>query len=232
MQPMPHSTAMKIQANPLTDVAGFIFDMDDLLIESKTIWRRSLTRLLEDVGVPGSSLEAVHYRGLSAADTTDLMLRVFEIESDSNRFYQSFVDRLLSDLREHPLVPHAGAVHAVETASHATPVAVASGSPLAVIHSVLSQLGLDTCVDIVVSAEEVSVGKPDPAIFIEAARRIDVAPQECVVFEDSLVGVQAAVSAGTTCIAVPSEMDDQIKRLTPYVYPALSDLPWLERPRA
>jgi beta-phosphoglucomutase-like phosphatase (HAD superfamily) len=56
----------------------------------------------------------------------------------------------------------------------------------------------------IVSGEEVSHGKPAPDIFLEAAQRLAVPPEECVVIEDSQNGVEAAVQAGMYCIAVPN----------------------------
>jgi len=228
MHRTPHIRTLKTPSNLLSDAAGFIFDMDDLLIEAKAIWHRSLLRLLDKHGVSASALDSIHYRGLSAADTASLIRRRLNIDVDLQLFQQDFVERLLSDVHEQAVIPHVGAVRCVRQASRTAPIAIASGSPLVVIRSVLSQLGLESIVDIVVSSDEVRAGKPDPAVFIEAARRLDVDPRQCVVFEDSLVGVQAAISAGMTCIAVPSELENEILQLTPLVFQTLNDLPWLE----
>jgi HAD superfamily hydrolase (TIGR01509 family) len=84
-----------------------------------------------------------------------------------------------------------------------TPVAVASGSSPPVLERLLAAVDLEKELDVVVSAEEVSRGKPAPDIFLEAARQLGVQPQECVVVEDSQYGVEAARRAFMRCIAVP-----------------------------
>jgi len=83
------------------------------------------------------------------------------------------------------------------------PLAVASSSEPEVIAAVIQALGLRGLFRAVVSAEEVPHGKPAPDVFLEAARRLDVAPARCLVIEDSAAGVRAAKAAGMTCVAIP-----------------------------
>jgi len=72
---------------------------------------------------------------------------------------------------------------------------------MANILAVINELKLASYFDTLVSASAMS-GKPDPAVFLESARRIGVEPANCVVIEDAIPGVQAAKSAGMKCIAV------------------------------
>lgn len=74
------------------------------------------------------------------------------------------------------------------------PVAIASGSSKPSIMPVLQQYGLS--VEVVVSSEDVEKGKPNPDLFLEAARRLGKAPRDCIVIEDSDAGVEAALAAG------------------------------------
>lgn len=92
-------------------------------------------------------------------------------------------------------------VERLSAAGH--PMAVASGSSRAAIEAVLAGTGLDVLLTTVVSAEEVAHGKPEPEVFLEAARRLGVDPAECVVLEDAAPGALAAYRAGMRCIAVP-----------------------------
>lgn len=79
--------------------------------------------------------------------------------------------------------------------------AVASSAPLANLVALTEALGIARFFHSIVSAEHMP-GKPDPAVFLEAARRLGARPGSCVVIEDSLHGVEAAVRAGMKCIAV------------------------------
>ncbi|MGI9253385.1 MAG: hexitol phosphatase HxpB, partial [Thermomicrobiales bacterium] len=83
------------------------------------------------------------------------------------------------------------------------PLAIASSSASEMIAAVLGRLGIGGYFKVVQSAEHEPYGKPHPAVYIEAARRLGVPPVRCVAFEDSPNGVLAAKAARMRCIAVP-----------------------------
>ena len=68
----------------------------------------------------------------------------------------------------------------------------------------LDASGLRECFAVTVSSEEVRRGKPAPDVYLEAARRLDAAPERCVAIEDSTNGIRAAVAAGMAVVAVPN----------------------------
>ena len=80
--------------------------------------------------------------------------------------------------------------------------AIASSAPRENVGVMLRALGLDGMFDAIVSAEDVSRGKPDPQVFVAAAERLGVPRDRCIVVEDAAVGVEAARSAGMKCIGV------------------------------
>ena len=83
-------------------------------------------------------------------------------------------------------------------------VGLASNSPAVLCQLVLHELGIDGSFHAVVSADHVEQGKPDPAIYLLAARMLGVEPRHCLVFEDSSTGVRAARAAGMSVVAIPS----------------------------
>jgi beta-phosphoglucomutase len=80
--------------------------------------------------------------------------------------------------------------------------AIASSAPGENVGVMLRALALDGMFEAIVSAEDVTRGKPDPQVFLAAAERLGVPPDRCIVVEDAAVGVQAARSAGMCCIGV------------------------------
>ena len=89
-----------------------------------------------------------------------------------------------------------------ERAVAGCPVSVASGGDAVTVHRTLSTIGVSDLFPIVVTAEEVAHGKPAPDLFLLAAERMGVAPAECLVFEDSLLGITAAERAGMGAVLV------------------------------
>ena len=87
--------------------------------------------------------------------------------------------------------------------SHNIPMAVASGTYNNNLHKLLEATNLKQYFKVVLGGDDVPLGKPDPAIFLTAAARLNIEPHNCVVVEDSLHGVEAALAAGMHIIAVP-----------------------------
>ena len=75
------------------------------------------------------------------------------------------------------------------------------------IRAVLAMGGLDGRFDAVVTGEDEERGKPDPAVYLSAARALGVVPDRCLAIEDSINGVRAAKAAGMVCVAIPHDND-------------------------
>jgi HAD superfamily hydrolase (TIGR01509 family) len=82
------------------------------------------------------------------------------------------------------------------------PLALATSAGKVNIEYTLTGTGLKAYFDVLVGGEEVQHGKPDPEIFLMAAQRLGIPPQRCLVFEDALLGVEAACRAGMKAIAI------------------------------
>ena len=90
--------------------------------------------------------------------------------------------------------------------------AVASSSSCGWVEGWLRRHGIRELLDVVVARDDVTRVKPDPELFLLAARRLDVAPERCVVFEDSPNGMRAALAAGMSCVAVPNALTRSLER--------------------
>lgn len=108
------------------------------------------------------------------------------------------------DGKGRPLVMQlsAGQMSDYKGAAMLLPLAVASSGSAAFVRLSLQALSLDQLFDTVVTVEDVAAAKPAPDLFLEAARRLRVAPDDCLVFEDSAQGVQAAKAAGCRVVEV------------------------------
>jgi HAD superfamily hydrolase (TIGR01509 family) len=90
--------------------------------------------------------------------------------------------------------------------------AVASSSSCGWVEGWLRRHGIRDLLDVVVARDDVTRVKPDPELFLLAARRLGVAPESCVVFEDSPNGMRAALAAGMRCVAVPNSLTRNLAR--------------------
>ncbi len=99
--------------------------------------------------------------------------------------------------------PLPGAIELLGSLSeHGFKTALASSGPMENIHLLISSLGIGSCLDVIVSGHDVTESKPSPQIFLLAAQRLGVEPEDCVVIEDAVAGVAAARKAGMHSLAV------------------------------
>lgn len=91
---------------------------------------------------------------------------------------------------------------------HGVRVAVATSAPRANVEHTLREIGMEWLLAHVVRGDEVPRGKPFPDVFLEAARRVGLPPDQCLAFEDAPIGVEAAVTAGMACIALTTSFDE------------------------
>lgn len=111
---------------------------------------------------------------------------------------QAFLERI------ELLVPIAVVAEVAHENRGVKPIAVASGGFMPVIRRQLEQIEMLDWFDAIVTAEDTAKHKPEPDVFLEAARRLGVAAENCLVFEDADLGVEAARRAGMNCIDVRS----------------------------
>jgi HAD superfamily hydrolase (TIGR01509 family) len=174
-----------------------IFDCDGVLIDSELLSVRADLACLAEDGIDLSADDILErYTGISMAGMLS------DLEARFGRKLPGFADRHQDRLRllfEQGLQPIPGIVEVLDSLGSPSCVA-SSGTPERIKHA-LSFVGLlDRFHPHVFSAVEVRRGKPAPDLFLHAAARMRVVAARCVVIEDSLPGVAAAVAAGMTAI--------------------------------
>ncbi|GGU46070.1 HAD family hydrolase [Streptomyces lavendofoliae] len=191
---------------PRTDTprVAVVFDLDGTLVDSEPNYYEAGRRLLERYGVTDFGWERhTDFIGIGTRETLAALKEEYGLDAP--------LDELLAGKNRHYLELARAAtevfpeMRALVERLHAegVPMAVASGSSRAAIEAVLGGTGLDAYLTTLVSAEEVERGKPAPDVFLEAARRLGVEPEHCVVLEDAPPGAAAARAAGMRCVAVP-----------------------------
>lgn len=181
-----------------------IFDMDGVLVDSEPLYDLATTLFLRRRGVEADPAHFDTLRGLplpevwrALADRYRLAEKPDELAEAASRA----LDRFFADRGR--LEPIPGVCELVAALNGAgLPVAVASSSPGRRVEDLLGRLGLDRSFAVVVSGNDVRRGKPDPEIFLTAARRLGVHPNGCAVVEDSERGVAAALGAGMRCVGL------------------------------
>jgi putative hydrolase of the HAD superfamily len=212
-------------------IKAFIFDLDGTLVQTEPMKNlayvqaaRELsmdnlneTELLqactELIGVPApeTAMELVQRFGLEKAARA----RLAEFGADSpwqvfSQLQLRYYNRLLDDtaaVRAAQLSHNISLLHEVRRKGY--PTALATMSYRHETQRVLEALALAHAFAVIITQDDVQRGKPDPEIYLRVAQALGIAPAACLVIEDSLSGVQAALAAGMWCIAVPTPLTSQ-----------------------
>jgi HAD superfamily hydrolase (TIGR01509 family) len=186
-----------------------IFDMDGVLIDSGAHHRHAWRALLAELGAEPADPE--HWRltiGRPSEEAIPLLLgrRVSGAEARrlARRKRDLYQERAQAGLEAVPGVP----AFLESLARHDVPRAVGTSASRWDAERLLDDLGLLRFFDVVVTADDVMLGKPDPEVWTQAARRLRLTPGHCMVFEDAPVGVQAARVAGMRVIGVTTAHTD------------------------
>ncbi len=184
-------------------IQAVVFDMDGLLVDSEPYWFQARDRVAVSVGKRWTAEDARAMMGVSTGEWVSYMIRRLELNRPPAEVQELVVEQLANLYRERiPFLP--GAVRAVELAAENFRTALASGSHRRLIDIVLNDPQMRGRFQLVVCGDEVPRGKPAPDIYLEAARRLDLSPEECVCVEDSGNGIRAGRAAGMRVITVPS----------------------------
>ena len=185
-----------------SSILGLIFDCDGTLADTMPLhflaWRETLDRYKMEL----SEDRFYSLGGQPTVRIVELLANEQGIDLSPPEVSQEKEDAFLKRL--HEVKPIEPIVDIVRQHHGQLPMAVASGSHREVVKTVLKIIGLSDLFDDhrIVGAEDTELHKPHPDVFLEAARRIEIAPERCRVYEDADLGIEAAGRAGMECFDV------------------------------
>lgn len=185
--------------------AAVVFDNDGLLLDTESVWTRAERDLFERRGLEFTPANKRELVGTSAEIAGGILERRLAEPGRAVDLIEELNELVVAEL-EHGVEAMVGAsdlLHSLK--ERGTPIGLVSNSPLAFVRRSLEIVGFHDRFDVVLSAHEVEAPKPAPDPYLEACRRLAVAPgPDVVALEDSPTGVAAARAAGLTVIGVPS----------------------------
>jgi len=192
-----------------------IFDMDGVLIDSEPIHIVIEKQLFDKLGIDVS--ETVHRSYMGASNEfmySDLRSRfklsksVTELIESDELFRSDYFHRLDTIPANEGLISLLSQIKAA-----GLKLAVATSSSPEIANLLLNKCGIASYFDVIVTTSEAGESKPSPDVYLLAAERIGVSPEDCIVFEDSPNGLSAAKSAGMFCVVIQSD-NEIIKELS------------------
>lgn len=200
--------------NAMNKLYGLIFDVDGVIADTEPVNAKVTIRVFEDMfglkGVRPEDFAAGIGKGAekyikAAADVHNLRLTREQINKAA-KLRQQY---LIKAMQEEPLAVFDGVLELINSALQRSDfrLAIATSATSELARAILESAKVPYKKMVYVTGSEVTRKKPDPELFLVAARRMGISPAGCVVFEDAPGGVQAAKAAGARCIAVTNSTD-------------------------
>ncbi|MCE5328625.1 MAG: HAD family phosphatase [Planctomycetaceae bacterium] len=213
---------------------ALIFDFDGVVVDSEPVHLEAFRRVLRDVGLSLSTRD--YYGKYLGFDDHDCFAAV--AADNARRVSQKQIaeltaakTRIVQSIYAQSIQPLPGAVELIRAAAAAKlPLAICSGGLMDEITLAARTVGVLDCFDLIISAEMVAAGKPDPEGYVQALRKLcekhgrTLHPQRTVVIEDSPAGIEAAQAAGNKTLAVATSYPQDRLRAADRVVARLSDI--------
>ena len=195
----------------LSHKKAVIFDLDGSLVDSMWIWE-DIDR--EFLGARGLELPEDYQdkiEGMSFTETAAYSVERFGLSESVEELKGIWNEMALEKYaQEVPFKPGAEAFLAYCKA-HGIRMGIATSNSRELVNAVSRSLHMERYIDIIVTACDVNRGKPAPDVYLEAARRLSVLPEECLVFEDVPAGILAGKNAGMSVCAVEDEFSSKLR---------------------
>lgn len=189
----------------MTMIKCCIFDLDGVIVDTAKYHYLAWKRLANSLGFDFTEEDNEHLKGVSRVESLKLILKLGSAELDDAAFEAALVNKnawYLEDINKigaEEILPGVSQFLA-SVRAQGIKTALGSASKNAVL--ILERIGLIDQFDAIVDGNKVANAKPDPEVFLNAAREVGIAPADCIVFEDAVAGVQAALNAKMKCVGI------------------------------
>lgn len=213
-----------------------IFDMDGVLVDTFEAHLESWNVVAHE---EGAEMTRQQFAETFGRTSREIIAMLWPEKADDADAIRQFDDRKEAAFREiiakdFPAMPGVGELLS-SLAADGIAMAVGSSGPTENVALVVEKLGVGELLGALITANDVTRGKPDPQVFLLAAERLGIAPERCIVVEDAQAGVAAARAAGMHCVGIASTgrtreeladadvVIDSLSELTPEVFRRLAN---------
>jgi beta-phosphoglucomutase family hydrolase len=185
---------------------ALIFDMDGTLVDSMPLHLAAWQQTAREFGFVCDADWLYAHGGVPSRKIVALLAQQQRIELDADTVARTKTAHYVATIEN--ATPFPAMVELVTLAAGTLPMAIGTGSLHSNAERILQQSGLGQYIHTVVAADDVSVHKPAPDTFLLAAQRLGIEPTDCLVFEDTAIGREAALAAGMDCVMVVDGQPD------------------------
>ena len=192
--------------NKKTEIRGFLFDMDGLILDTEKLYTRFWQEAANALGYPMTREQALGLRSLNSEFGAAKMQSYFDRPIDYQEVRLKRIELMEAFIEKEGVETKAGVQELMTyLKENGIRTAIATSSPVERAEKYLESVGLKGAFDKLISGYMVEKGKPEPDIYLLAAKELGLTPQECFALEDSPAGILAASRAGCFPIMIPDQ---------------------------
>jgi beta-phosphoglucomutase len=191
----------------MNQIKACIFDLDGVIVDTAVYHYKAWKRLANELGFNFTEEQNEQLKGVSRVRSLEIILNIGgvtktdaekeELATRKNTWYVDMIGRMKPD----EILP--GAKEFVQVCRDAG-IKTALGSASKNSMTILEKINMVNLFDVIIDGNKVSKAKPDPEVFLKGAEELGVLPADCVVFEDAIAGVEAAINAGMKVVGIGS----------------------------
>ena len=191
----------------MSTIKACIFDLDGVIVDTAVYHFKAWKRLADELGINFTEHDNERLKGVSRVRSLEIVLELGgvtkteaeqqELATRKNTWYVEMINRMT------PAEILPGAKEFLE-ACRVAGIKTALGSASKNSGTILNKINMAHLFDAIVDGNHVSKAKPDPEVFLKGAEALGVTPAECVVFEDAIAGVEAAINGGMKVVGIGS----------------------------
>jgi beta-phosphoglucomutase len=195
-----------------SEIAGVVFDMDGTLLDNMPFHEEAFNTFAARHGLPALTLDTRKWMdGKRNRDIFPYLFKARTLTPDECDALANEKESLYRELSKGRLAILPGLDQLLaQLEARGIPVSLATSAPRANVEHTLAELGLSERFALIARSDDVAHGKPWPDVFLEAARKMGVAPERCLAFEDAPAGIVAARKAGMWCIGVTTSYQPDV----------------------
>ncbi|HVW98438.1 MAG TPA: beta-phosphoglucomutase [Mucilaginibacter sp.] len=191
----------------MSNIKACIFDLDGVIVDTAVYHYKAWKRLANELGFDFTEHDNEQLKGVSRVRSLEIILEIGgitktpaereELASRKNNWYVEMINQMT------PAEILPGAKEFLESCRSAG-IKTALGSASKNSTTILNKIDLADLFDVIIDGNHVSKAKPDPEVFLKGAEALGVSPSACIVFEDAIAGVEAAINGGMKVVGIGS----------------------------
>ncbi len=189
----------------MSKIKACIFDLDGVVVDTAKYHYIAWEKLADELGFKFTEKDNERLKGVSRMTSLDILLQIggknfdmdtkIKLAEKKNNLYLEYIKKM----DESEILPGVKEFILLLRSSN---IKIALGSVSKNAMTILSYINLTSYFDVIIDGTKVTNAKPDPEVFLKAASDLNISPNECLVFEDAIAGIEAAINAGMHSVGI------------------------------